>query len=173
MAETKFLLSDSDTLLIAELVISEGGLLVPDCDYKESIYVVLSTLEQFKEYRKLTNQFFILHESWDSEPLEMKSFSSRDGDVNYFIVQKCGGPTIDYFSTGEYLEGERKRIGKGFLSYYPQYWSPKNQCYIKVPSELKYFYNRLVKTLKQDSTTIKIEQRRYWIKNHSLKGLDN
>jgi len=96
MAETKLLLNRSDTISIARTIFDKGAYMVPDCNYDEPLYTLIKTVDEFKSISKTTRLFFVLHDDWKSEPLEMKKFDHKELGEKYFIVQKSGGPTIDF-----------------------------------------------------------------------------
>lgn len=120
MPELGFVLSASEETNVLKLVFDQGGWLVPDLNYTIPQYVTIGSYETYLDYRKQTRLFFILHPSYLKSPLDLHSIE-KDGRTVYFIMQRNGGPTIDFLSCVEYKEKGKAYISTGSLSHYPTY----------------------------------------------------
>lgn len=162
MAEVGIVLSREEEANLVKLALSMKAWLTPDLDYVAPWPIRIKTYDDYKVHRQRARLFFILHDSFFVAPLEMRKIE-KGGRSVYFIMQRNGGPTIDFLSTVEYEEHGKTHLGPGFLAYHRTFWNPKSEAN-EVPSEgLISFFKELTRTVKKASIRTKVGVRTYWI----------
>lgn len=91
MPETGFVLSGSDELVLTQEILKMGAVIVPDLHYPNDRPIQISDLPSFGENRKHTRLFFVLHPTFQEEPLEMREIV-RDGRPSWYVGPRSGGP---------------------------------------------------------------------------------
>ena len=161
MAETSLIMTNDDALEIVEFIFDNGAYIVPDCHYRRMEYFSLFDLKSFVECYE-ARLFFIIHDDWFMEPLEMKKINHRTEGVIYSILQKTGGPNLDFYFTGEFEKDGQQYIGTGFLGHHSKFWINKEDDYVKAPKALKDFYKSIISKFKKNAVNYKGTHQSYW-----------
>ncbi len=164
MAEFGFVLSKREEEALVRAALDSGAWLVPDVDYKTPEAARISTYTEYEGYRGSTRMFLIVHPSYFAAPLEMKE-TSKEGKCVYFIMQRNGGPTIEFMSSVEFREAGRAKINPGFLAHHKTFWNPKTHRNEDMPAALLKLYRELSSIAKKIATRQKVGMRTYWIGN--------
>ena len=162
MAELGFVLTKQEEEGLIRHALGRGCWLVPDVDYESPEPIRITTYEQYEGCRKSTRLFFILHPSFSGAPLEMRE-TIKDNRRVFFVVQRNGGPTIDFLSSVEFSEAGQAKINPGFLAHHKTYWDPRAQKNESVPAALPEFYRDLSAEAKKLTVREKVGVRVYWI----------
>jgi hypothetical protein len=139
-----------------------GAWLVPDIGHQTSTPLQIKTYEEFKEHRKSTRLFFIIHPSFYTVPLEMRE-TVRDGRHVFMVMQHNGGPAIEFLSSVEFTEGEQRKINPGFLAHHKTFWNPKVHENQAMPPTLLQLHSELCAQVKKVARREKVGVRVYWI----------
>jgi hypothetical protein len=162
MAELGFILSKMEEGLLVQDVLDMGAWLVPDIHYQTPELARITMLGDYERFRKVTRLFFILHPSYLRVPLDVRE-ASKEGKSVYFIMQRNGGPTIDFLSSVEFSEGGEHRIKPGFIAHYSTFWNTETQQNEKMPAALLKLYRELSGLVRRLSTPRRTGVRTYWI----------
>src|SRR3990172_5733752 len=117
MPELGLFLSWRDIEEFVECALREGAVLIPHLHYDTPEYVTLRNRASFNDFRRKTSLFFILRSSSLVSPLEMDSFVKK-GKRFFFIIQRSGGPTIDFFAAGDFRGSHQHLVGPSSLGYH-------------------------------------------------------
>lgn len=167
MAQLDFFLCKDEKLELIEFCLENGCSLVPDFKYGTNIYTTLTSAAEYLDYYNKSLLFFIIHEDYTLYPLQMRAFE-KDGMKKYFIDQRYGGPTIDFYSPS-LAEIEDNRIGPGFVGIYPFYYH-NDEKFIPPPA-IKDVYKLISSFIKKRCTRVKLQKRYYWVGNRTIELL--
>lgn len=154
--QADFYLSKEDKLGLAELIFSKGARLVPSLHYDSERYIELCSVKDYEEYVDRNILMHIIHPSFSKMNLEFDSFE-KDGKKVFYLLQRYGGPTVDFYSSGKIFKDGVNYIGSGFISIFSYYWKGKEK--IQATEHLKSFYKGLSSHLKSHSNLIKYSKR--------------
>jgi hypothetical protein len=165
MTQVDFFLSESERNNFIEHCIKEGCMIIPDQHYDTDKYLVATTMHQYQQYCKKNPLLFIISKKYSTYPLELDYFED-EGKKKYFIKQRHGGPTIDFFSpvVGEI---EDNIVGPGYLGIYPFYYH-NNQKFVPNKSLID-FYKLFSDYIKKSCQKIKLTQRTFWVGKHTIE----
>lgn len=164
MAELGFILSKEEEEGLVVRALDASAWLVPDIDHQAPEPLRVTTLREYEECRKSTRMFFIQHPSYVKGPLEMRE-ALKDGKRVFFVMQRNGGPAIEFMSSVEFAEGGRAKINPGFLGHHKTFWNPATQRNEEMPTDLLRLYRELSTEVKRMATREKVGVRTYWIGN--------
>lgn len=166
MPQIDFFLNREDKLLLADCIFESGARMIVDDNYDSQSYITIEDIDNYEEYLMSNVLLFILHPKTLRHPLEWGVFE-KEGSTNFFIRQKYGGPTIDFYSPG-IIENENKLIGPGFLSSHSYYYSNKGKFFPN--EEYKSLFKKFSAHIRKNSKPIKLQKRTYWIGNNAIKS---
>lgn len=155
-----FYLSKEDKMELVALLFSKGATLIPSLHYPSEEYIELHSLKAYEEHVDKNRLMHIVHPSFSNMKLEFDSFE-KEGKKVFYILQRYGGPTIDFYSPGNIVKKGVEFIGPGFVSIYSYYWKIKEK--LPASDELKSFYRDLIDFIKNRSTPIKYAKRIYYV----------
>ena len=162
MAELGLILSKNEESRLVERALHAGCWLLPDVHYEAPQPTRISKIEEFDQWRKSTGLFFIQHPSFVKTPVEMTEIE-KDGKKVFFIMQRNGGPTIDFMTAAEFEEGGRAKINPGFLAHHKSFWNSSTQRNEDMPPELLSLFRELSAEAKQMARRERVGVRTYWI----------
>lgn len=122
-----------------DAIIARGAALVPNVDWETSQFDRIRTISEFRVYRS-ANLFFIVSDEYEESPLLLKAHKGKPG---YYVFQRNGGPTIDWFVPRRSTQNGKTKLTPGFVSHYPSYWSTRAEENLRAPRALKAFYREL------------------------------
>lgn len=164
MPQVDFFFCRQDKMQLADFIFKSGAHMVLEDNYSSQDYTSISTLEEYKKNIIDNNVLmFVINDEFMMHPLEWDTFE-KEGTSKFFIRQKHGGPTIDFYSPGM-IELE-KRIGPGFLAAHSFYYSGCNKF---LPNEkYKALFKAFSSFIKKNSKPVKLQKRTYWIGNNTI-----
>ena len=162
MPELGFILTTEEEEGVIRSALRNGAWLVPDIGHETSEPLQIKTYEEYERCRKSTRLFFIIHSSFYKVPLEMRE-TVREGQHVFVVMQRNGGPVIEYLSSVEFSEGGQANINPGFLAHHKTFWNPKAQENQAVPTTLLELYRELCAEAKNVARREKVGVRVYWI----------
>jgi hypothetical protein len=162
MAEMNLYFAKKDEDEFVRFVLESGAEMVPSVHYETPQYVVITSEKLFQRYRRRTQLFFILKQTYLRCALELASFEKK-GKRIYYVSQRNAGPTIDYLKSVLFCESRRLHIGMGSISHHPTYWNPIAEAMEKPPKELLDFYKSLQNYVKREAVKIKAATATYWV----------
>lgn len=171
MAQLDFYLDEKDKLDFMSFVFSEGGYIIPALHYEKRTYTVVSSIDEYRSFVNRSILFFIVHESYFKEPLTWETIN-KEGTELFYIPQRIGGPTIDFYSPGIIDRNGVRLIGQGNISYYTSYQSLVQKSNIEAPEAQKVFYKKLSSQIRK-GFAIKLSKRTYWVGKKTLQSLRN
>lgn len=171
MAQLNFYLGEEDKINLMSFIFSEGGYIIPALQYDKSNYTVIKSTEDYLPFVNKSVLLFIVHESYFQEPLAWDTIK-KEGRELFYIPQRTGGPTIDFYSPGIIDKDGIRFIGQGSISYYASYQSIVQRSNIEAPESQKIFYRKLCSRIKK-GFAIKLSKRIYWVGNRTLTSLRN
>lgn len=172
MPQVDFYFSDRDIIDFAVQVFDAGAWLVPDLRFEEQSYCIIRDTDTFVRTRKATRLFFILHDSYFACPLEMRPLARTGQSPHYYIMQRNGGPTIDFFSPGIVNNKENRSIGQGFLAHHPSYYNTRTRTNLKTPPTLLAVYKDLCSGIKSSTSPLRAGKRTFLLgkEAHGLRS---
>jgi hypothetical protein len=147
-----------------------GAVLVPDLHYPNDRPVKIGDLQSFNENRNHTRLFFLLHPTFQEEPLEMREIV-RDGKPSWYVGQRNGGPAITVLFCPVFERNDTKFISEGSVHHYPSYWYRNLEVNQPASPTLKQVYRKIVAHLKLNARQQKVGKRNYWIGNATASAL--
>ncbi len=162
MPETGFVLTGPDELSLTEAILQTGAVLIPDLHYPDDRPVQIGDLQSFGENRKHTRLFFVLHPTFQEEPLEMREIV-KDGKPSWYVGQRNGGPAITLLFCVTFERNHKKFISEGSVHHYHSYWYRNLEVNRPASTPLKEFYGKIVAHLKLNARKQKVGKRNYWI----------
>lgn len=169
MPQIDFFLCREDKIILADFIFKSGCRIVVEDNYDCKVFTTISDLNKYEEYVMTNVLLFILHPETLKHPLEWGSYE-KDGNTRFFLRQKYGGPTMDFYSPGM-VEQRDKLIGPGFLSSHSYYYSDNVKFY---PNDAyKHLFKTFSSYIKKNSTPVKLQKRTYWIGNNAIRVCRN
>lgn len=166
MPQLDFILNYTDQKKLFDYAFSLGCYYVPLKDYSTNEYEVYNSTDYY-QFMKMESQLYILNDLYTTFPLVMDSIDKDNQDV-YFIKQRNGGPTIDFYAPN-LIEESEALIGRGAISHYPSYYNDNREL---IPSDaLREMYGKLTKYIKKNSLRFKSGVRYYWIGMETIKAI--
>jgi hypothetical protein len=164
MSQVDFFLSEKERLEFIQYCFKHGCNIIPNQHYNTDKYLIASNMEQYEKYCKKSPLLFITSNKFSMHSLELDYFEVDD-KRRYFIKQRYGGPTIDFFSPviGEL---EDNVVGPGHIGIYPFYYHGSKRF---VPNKfLTEFYKLFTIYIKGSCQKIKLTQRTFWVGNATI-----
>lgn len=160
MPQLDFYLCEKERVEVLDFAFKNGFRIIPSCDFLEKKYKVIDDINFYTEFGRETPLLFLVNSKFSEYPLEFDSFKSDDGITKYYLKQRRGGPTIDFFSPviGEI---EEKVVGPGFIGIYPFYYHGEKKFVPK--RQLAEQYSTLVSYIKSITIKISFGKRIYWV----------
>jgi hypothetical protein len=162
MPEIGFVLTGSDELALTQEILKMGAVLVPDLHYPSDCPVQIRDLQSFGENRKHTRLFFVLHPTFQEEPLEMREIF-KDGKPSWYVGQRNGGPAITLLFCVTFERNDKKFISEGSVHHYPSYLYRNLKVNRPASTPLKEFFAKLAAHLKSIARKHNVGKRTYWI----------
>ena len=136
MPQLDFILSEKERIEVVQFLFKNDCRIIPGCHYSTSKYNIVTDMEGYLKYCKEEPLLFLINDRYSFYPLELDFFENEKGKT-YFIKQRHGGPTIDFFSP---IIGEKENniIGPGFIGIYEYYYHNNNK--IAPNADLKNIY---------------------------------
>lgn len=172
MAELGFILSRQEEEALVRSALDVGASLVPDMDYTTPDAAQITTYPEYEEHRRQTRMFFILHPSYVTAPIGLRE-TPKDNKRVFFIVQRTGGPTVDFLSSVEFSEAGRSKINPGFLAHHKTFWNTKTQRNEDMPAALLELYRELSLAVKRMAIRQRVGVRTYWVGKAVQKLIEN
>ncbi|HEV8283658.1 MAG TPA: hypothetical protein VGQ09_05070 [Chitinophagaceae bacterium] len=165
MPELDFILNEEERILVVEFAFENGCKLIPGRHYSEKKYEMCTNMEDYSRFCQNEPLLFIINKKYSIYPLEFDFFENENGK-KYFIKQRCGGPTIDFYSP---ILGEKKDniVGTGLLGIYTHYYHDGKKF---VPnSELSNIYKELSSFIKRMSRKIELSERTFRVGKKTIE----
>lgn len=164
MAQTDFFLSIEEREQFVLHCFEKKCSIVPHLHYSTSDYITLHSMDEYKKCDNHT-MFSIVNSAFSDSMLGI-DFNIINNRKRYFIMQRYGGPTIDFFSP-IFGQIDNKTIGPGYIGIYPFYYDKKGEKLY--PNDgLKQYYNEFIKFIKKISTPVKLTKRTFWIGHKAI-----
>jgi hypothetical protein len=166
MAQVDFFLCIDEKIEIANMLFSSGLTMIPDIPYDSEEYITISSVEAYLQYASANILIFIIDsDKANSNSMVFGSLEKND-KTSFFVRQRYGVPTIDYYSPGM-IEKTEKKIGPGFFGNYAFYYDKKGEKIY--PSEKDtHVFKTISSFVKKRTTPVKLTKRTYWIGNISI-----
>lgn len=165
MSQIDFFFCREDKMQLADLIFKSGAKMIIEGNYDSPNFTTVSTLYEYEEYTMDNILMLIIHSETLKHPLEWATFKKEEKE-KFFLRQKYGGPTIDFYSPGM-VEKKDKKIGPGFLASHFFYYHGKDKFY---PNE---FYKNLFKTfsshIKKNCKPAKLKNRTFWVGINAIR----
>lgn len=171
MPQLDFYLDEKDKIDLISFIFSEGGYIIPALNYETPAYSIIKSTDEYRSFVNRSNLFFIVHDSYFREPLTWETVN-KEGKELFYIPQRVGGPTIDFYSPGIIDRDSTRFIGQGNISHYTSYQSSVRKSNLEAPETQKIFYKKLCGQIKK-GFAIKVSKRAYWVGNKTLESLRN
>lgn len=169
MKQIDFILSELERINFIKYCFEHGCHVVPDLRYDSDEYIVATDINLYYEYCKKSPLLFITSKKFSVYPLELDYF--EDGNKKrYFINQRHGGPTIDFYSPiiGEI---EDNTVGPGYIGIFPFYYRNREKF---VPNKgLIDLYKFFTVYLKKTCQNVKLAHRTFWVGNKTIERAKN
>jgi hypothetical protein len=173
MPELSIIFCQRDEEELIRFILSQGAWLVPETDYNEPYYKPICDINAYLGYRNNGERmFFVISDLYKICPLEMRNTKNPLGKEIFYIIPRNGGPTIDFFNTGAYIENGNMFIATGPIGFYTTYWNTTLQKNEKPPEAMKEFYKAIVSHIKKNSVKEKHGNRIYWIGKNAKQLLN-
>jgi hypothetical protein len=165
MAQIDLYLCKEEKLRLARTVFDMGLRMIPDLSYNAEEAIFITTLSEYEQYAYKSILMFIVDSTVSERSVVFGSFD-KDGKTSFFLRQRYGFASIDFYSPGE-IEMTEHRIGPGFLGNYPFYYDRES---VKLyPSEKdKTVFKELRSFIKGQSTPAKLTNRTFWVGKQSI-----
>lgn len=173
MPELEIIIDNKDEDLLINYILQDGNILVPSLFYNKPEHFNIENFESFKMHQNNTRLFFIINYNWLKEPLCLKKVHNKIEGEKYYLMQKNGGPTIDYARNIEFNKNGKRYLSVGFIGYHKYYWSTISKKNEKVSYELLNTYKKIIKFYKTISTKTCIYKRMFWVGSNAKHSLDN
>jgi len=167
MAESNLFMAENDELDLVDIVLSNGCALVPSIHWETDEYEEIRSVDRFLSLRKATNLYFITSPGYQESALVMRPLTDNPGS-KYYIVQREGGPSIDWLCLLPYTEGNVTILGASMLAYYDNYWSVKQSRMVTVPQKLKALFRHLISELRSHGEIRKAKAKSYIVCKHAM-----
>ncbi|MBT1688275.1 hypothetical protein [Dawidia soli] len=169
MAQVDFYLDLKDKIDLISLVLEEGGYAVPAIHYEAPIYHEIRCIDDYLLYANTSVLLFIVHDSYFKEQLVWETID-KERKQFYYLRQRVGGPTIDFYSPGVIEKNGTRFVGQGNITYYTSYQSPSAGKNTEAPEAQKILYKKLLKQIK-NGLALKNGKRTYWVGKNTLVSL--
>lgn len=165
MIQLDFFLSEVERVQFIQYCFGYGCNIIPNQHYDRNKYTIITSMGEYQQYCKRSPFLFITSNKFSTYPLELDYFEVGEGK-KYYIKQRHGGPTIDFFSpiVGEI---EDNIVGPGYIGIYPFYYR-NNMKYVPNKS-LMDFYKIFTMYIKEICQKIKLTERVFWIGKHTIE----
>ncbi|MEO6964086.1 MAG: hypothetical protein ABIY90_19105 [Puia sp.] len=166
MSQMDFFLSEKERIKVVNFSYTRGFSIIPDLHFRKNSYIVTTNLDEYYEYCGLTPLLFLTSPEYSIHPLQLDFFEDSINGKNFFIRQRYGGPTIDFYSP---IAGEKEDgiIGPGYLGIYPFYYT--NNGKHVADTHLKNMYKLLTSFIQSISKMVRLKNRTYWVGNHTIE----
>jgi len=168
MPQLDFYISLEEKTKLVDLIFEMKCTLAVDSDYIHPQYTLLKNIHEYHNFAEGTNLFFILNEKYVKYPLQLCPFN-RDEQTFYYIPQRYGGPSIDFYTTGLL---DNNKIGSSNISYYSYFYDDKNERF-KPTQELLDLFNILTKFIRNNSLPYNMKVRKYLISKKLILDVIN
>lgn len=91
--------------------------------------------------------FFLVRPEWVFGPMQMSEISSGHYAGKYFLQPRVNFTGISLYFRGEGAEGNRRRLGDGFISWHREWLEMPAKVLHLVPSEVEVWYSDLARQL--------------------------
>lgn len=172
MAELDILLTPTEERSLVEFVLGKGAFLVPDIDYSSTEYVTVRSVDDYLRHRANTRLFFIIHEDYLTTPLEMRQ-AFKGGNLIYYVMQRNGGPSIEFLSTVECIENSTTKVNPGFVAHHPTFWNPNTRQNEKPSAALIRLFGEIRSFLRSRAKAEKLGKRSYLVGGEMMAALKN
>jgi hypothetical protein len=163
MPQLDFFLVREDELRLIRLIFELGAELVVGGQHDSPKYKRLKgTIEYLEERQRGACLFHVVSETYNQSPLAMGQVDDGPNRGRYFVRQRTGGPTIDFFSPAP-PGGDKVLLAPSMLGYYRTYLNTLTSQNENVPAELKRVFSKLAHELKRDAVRVDTGRRKYWI----------
>lgn len=160
MAETEFLKTEAETLILANHILSLNCKLIPRLHYVTKDYLVIDNLTEFENNLRECRTFHIVGDHFTKFPLAMNDVERPEGK-RYYIMSRIGGPSIDLLVPKRVYPEGKESLSAGSIGIYPSIFTIEEEE-IKASSDLKSFYSKLTTFVKKDTIKIKTKYRTYY-----------
>lgn len=169
MPQFEFYINDSERKEIVRYILLKKTIIVIDKLYPSKNYEILKTESDLIDNLKNEHvRYFLIDNSYKIEDLDFLDIDFGD-NVKYKISQRVGGPYIDLVF---YLGNSEDAIIKyksSSVDYYGKFIHCNSYEEFKASEELKTYYKGLVTFIKSKCTSIKKNNKTYWIGKEVLK----
>jgi hypothetical protein len=170
MSQIDFILDAEEERELLDTVFSAGASMIPDLHFEEPSLTTISDFEGYCSYRERTSLFFILHDSYNVCPIEIRA-GQKQGVPFFFVMQRNGGPAIHYVSTYRFMKDGKLTVNPGFLSHYPTFWNTTRGQNQKPPAALLSLFRTLFSNIRGMSKSIKYGKRTYRVGRKTIEGV--
>jgi hypothetical protein len=136
MPELSLFLDSDDERSLIMMLFARGAHLVADLRYECQEYFQIRDWSMYAKARANAGLFFILFDVYDESPLRMFRIESGNYNGRYAVMQRTGGPTIDFLASVEYRKDDCEQISDGMIGYHPTYRSTITHEIEEVSKEL-------------------------------------
>ena len=171
MPQLDFYLEEQDKIALMTFIFSEGGYIIPLINYTQPSFTTIRSIEDYLPFVNQSLSFFIGHDSYFIYPLTWGSLE-KQGTEYFYLRQRIGGPTLDFYSPGFINKTGVHFIGQGNISYYPSFQNSEEGTNLQPPEELRLLYKKLCIRIKK-SVAIKLDKRTYWVGENAIVSLRN
>lgn len=174
MPEISLFMSEDDLKKIVEGLIESGCTLFPDAATNRPEAHEVNSLESFQQWRegKGVRFFFVVSSEWKVAPFEWGKIE-KNGNVEFYIRQRTGGPTIDIFAPFSFEDANSQVVlPHGFIAYHSTFWNPLKSRKERPPEALRNTYAGILRRLKIDSCELRGQHRKYLIAKDAKAKLD-
>lgn len=158
MPQIDFYLNIEEKYNLVKFILDNKGFLIASLQYDEPRYDIIKNIADYSSFASENSMFFILHDSYMKYPLRFDYFE-KGNKKKFFIMQRYGGPYIDFYSSGQ-IKGDF--IGSGDIGHYPYFYNNDNRSF-SPPVELLEFYRTIAKYIKSITLPYKRQKRKYFI----------
>jgi hypothetical protein len=168
MPQFDFYFNDEDRKDLFNFIQLKGGKLIPDLLYKSDEYIVISDYDEFLNYiENESTHFLLIDEKFLIEPLLLTKNRFIE-ETEFGINQRKGGPYIDISFYKGYSDDSIIACKKSVVDIYSKFIYLKNSDEFKATEDLKAYYNEIVSYIKGKCTSVKIDNKKYWISIEQL-----
>jgi hypothetical protein len=165
MPQLDFILSEKERLDILEFGFKNGCRIIPNLSYTSDKYNVIVDIEEYVKNCEEVPLLFLINNRYTFYPLKLDFFESEKTKT-WFIKQRCGGPSIDFFSP---IIGEKKEniIGPGYIGIYEYYFHDKEKI---VPNaQMINIFESFKSYIKSISKPVKLTNRTFWVGKYTIE----
>lgn len=133
-----------------------GLKLIPDLNYKNKQFDIITTSDELKNYSSKMNSYFIVDDSWDWK-ISMGFTNNIHMGPIYYIEQSCSGPFISLFTVKK-----SNNLQTGEIAYRNKFWDEDINFELYAPMELKQVYKRITSLIKSSKNSYIDGKRKIW-----------